>query len=334
MSGSMIQIGINGYGTIGKRVADAVRDQPDMDVMGIAKASPNHTAEYARRQGYSLYIPTENRANHFAEAGVETAGLVDELVAESDVIVDATPAGMGAQYRELYEEYDTPAIFQGGEEADVAPVSFTARANFSDAIGADSIRVVSCNTTGLNRLFAPLQEVYGVEKVCATLVRCRGDISDILPDPITPPSHHAPDVQAVLPDIDIQTLGMKVPATRHHFHSLNITLEDTPSAEQVRDRLSDESRLRLIDEHLDIDGTGALREYALDRGRPRGDLWENRIWSESVVMDGKDLYLFQSIHRESDVVPENIDAIRAITGVADASESIEMTNEALGIGNA
>ena len=49
-------------------------------------------------------------------------------------------------------------------------------------------------------------------------------------------------------------------------------------------------------------------------------------------MEGSDLYLFQAIHQESDVVPENIDAIRAVTGSADAEESIARTNETMGVG--
>jgi glyceraldehyde-3-phosphate dehydrogenase (NAD(P)) len=70
----------------------------------------------------------------------------------------------------------------------------------------------------------------------------------------------------------------------------------------------------------------------MDRGRPRGDLWENCIWAESVSMEGSDLYLFQAIHQESDVVPENVDAIRAVLETADAAESIERTNETMGMG--
>jgi glyceraldehyde-3-phosphate dehydrogenase (NAD(P)) len=48
-------------------------------------------------------------------------------------------------------------------------------------------------------------------------------------------------------------------------------------------------------------------------------------------MEGSDLYLFQAIHQESDVVPENVDAIRAVLGEADQQESIQRTNEAMGI---
>jgi len=335
----MIRVGINGYGTIGKRVADAVRDQPDMDVVGVAKTRPNFEAEQARERGYDLYAAIEERAGRFADAGIETAGLVDELVAASDVVVDATPSGVGEQNSELYEEYDTPALYQGGEDADFVDTSFNARANYDDARGADHVRVVSCNTTGLSRLLAPLREEYGVEKVRATLVRRGGDpaqtgrgpINDILPNPVTIPSHHGPDVNTIFPDLDIDTLGMKVPATLMHMHSVNVTLESDVDAEDVRDRLAEESRLMLVSDDLGIDGTGKLKEYALDMGRPRGDIWENAVWEDSITTEGRDFYCFQAIHQESDVVPENVDAIRAVTESADAEESIATTNAAIGL---
>lgn len=48
-------------------------------------------------------------------------------------------------------------------------------------------------------------------------------------------------------------------------------------------------------------------------------------------MEGTDLYLFQSIHQEAIVVPENIDAIRALVSQKPAAESIALTNDRLGI---
>ncbi|ELZ23048.1 glyceraldehyde-3-phosphate dehydrogenase [Haloterrigena salina JCM 13891] len=336
----MIQVAINGYGTIGKRVADAVREQPDMEVRGVAKTRPNFEAETAVDKGFPLYAAVEERADRFEEAGLEIAGPVEDLVDAADVVVDATPSGIGAENKSMYEEYDTPALYQGGEDADLVDTSFNARSNFEDATGADHVRVVSCNTTGLSRVIAPLREAYGVEKVRATLVRrggdpgqtSRGPINDILPNPVTIPSHHGPDVETIFDDLDIDTLGMKVPATLMHMHSLNVTLEEEVDASEVRDLFADESRLFQIPERMDIDGSGKLKEYALDAGRPRGDVWENCIWEESVSTVGNDLYLFQGIHQESDVVPENVDAIRAVLGEADAEESIQTTNETMGIG--
>ncbi|MFB6108693.1 MAG: type II glyceraldehyde-3-phosphate dehydrogenase [Haloplanus sp.] len=336
----MIQVGVNGYGTIGKRVADAVVAQPDMELLGVAKTRPNYEAEAAVRKGYPLYAAIPERADRFDDAGVEVAGEVSDLVAAADVVVDCTPSGVGAENRDLYARHDTPAAFQGGEDADVADVSFNARANYDEAVGADAARVVSCNTTGLSRILAPLSETYGVEKARVTLVRRGGDpgqtgrgpIDDILPDPVTIPSHHGPDVNTVFPDLDIDTLGMKVPATLMHTHSVNVTLDAAPDAEDVRDLFADESRLFLVPEESGIDGAGKLKEFAMDADRPRGDLWENCIWSESVTVEGRDLYLFQAIHQESDVVPENVDAVRALAGEEDGEESVRTTNEAMGVG--
>ncbi len=335
-----IQVAVNGYGTIGKRVADAVVLQPDMELIGVGKTRPNHEAELAIENGYPLYAAIEDRIEQFDDAGLELAGTVDEMVGAADIVVDACPSGIGAQNKALYAEHNTPALYQGGEDADLVDVSFNARGNFEDATGADHVRVVSCNTTGLSRLLAPLQSEYGVEKARVTLVRRGGDpaqtdrgpINDILPNPVSLPSHHGPDVNTIFPELSIDTLGLKVPATLMHTHSVNVTLESTPDAAAVAELLDEQDRLFLIEESFDIDGAGALKEFAMDRNRPRGDIWENCIWRESISMEGSDLYLFQAIHQESDVVPENIDAIRAVLGAADATESIERTNETMGVG--
>ncbi|MFB6186488.1 MAG: type II glyceraldehyde-3-phosphate dehydrogenase, partial [Halobacteriaceae archaeon] len=319
----MLQVGINGYGTIGKRIADAVHAQPDMEVNGVAKTRPNHEAKRAVEKNYPLYAAIEERSDQFNQAGIDIAGSIEELVSSSDIIVDATPSGVGAENKSLYEKHDTPALFQGGESDELVDVSFNARSNYSEAINAEYVRVVSCNTTGLARLIAPLKEGYGIENVRATLVRrggdpsqsSRGPINDILPDPIHIPSHHGPDVNTIYPDVDIDTLGLKVPATLMHMHSINISLNGDPTEADIRRRLSNENRFFLIDESLDIEGTGALKEFSLDLGRPRGDLWENAVWTESITVNGSDLYLFQAIHQESDVVPENIDAIRAVMDI-------------------
>jgi glyceraldehyde-3-phosphate dehydrogenase (NAD(P)) len=337
----MIQVGVVGYGTIGKRVADAVAAQPDMSVVGVAKRSPNYEAATARARGYPLYVAGDaERAAAFRAAGLTVAGEVDDLAAAADVIVDATPSGVGAENAAIYERHGTPAVFQGGESPDVADVSFTARANYDAAVGASSARVVSCNSTALSRLLAPLDEAFGVEKARVTLVRRGGDpgqtgrgpINDVVPDPITVPSHHGPDVQTVLPDVDIDTLGVKVPATLMHTHSVNVTLETAPSAEEVRELLAGESRIALVPGWLDVDGAGKLKDLALDAGRPRGDLWENCLWADSIAVRGRDLYCFQAVHQESDVVPESIDAVRALAGTATAAESVATTDAALGMG--
>jgi glyceraldehyde-3-phosphate dehydrogenase (NAD(P)) len=329
----MIRVGVNGYGTIGKRVADAVDSMPDMELVGIGKASPNHTADAAAERGFNIYVP-EGRHDRFDDVGMAVAGDIHDLIDDGDIIVDATPAGMGAEYRPVYEEHDTPAIFQGGESADIVEESFTARANYSDALGKDYVRVVSCNTTGLNRMFAPLVEEYGVERSSITLVRCRGEHAVISADPVTMPSHHGPDALEVIPEIgQITTMGMKAPTVRHHFHGINVELDAEPSAEEVAELFASQSRIHVIDGDLDVSSGWDLQEFALDRGRDRMNLYENQLFEDSITIENNQLHLFQAIHRESDVVPESVDAIRAMTETADATESIEKTNEVMGIGD-
>jgi glyceraldehyde-3-phosphate dehydrogenase (NAD(P)) len=336
----MIRVGVNGYGTIGKRVADAVAAQPDMELVGVTKASPDYGVEAAARRGYDLYAATEDRVDAFEAAGVALAGALPALLDAVDVIVDCAPSGVGERNAPVYEAYDTPAVFQGGEDATVAETSFNARGRFEAARGADAVRVVSCNTTALSRLLAPLDEAFGIEKTRVTLVRRGGDpsetdrgpINDVVPDPATVPSHHGPDVNEILPEVAVDTAALKAPVTGMHTHSVNVTLRSEPTRDAVRELLAEESRIFLVPEGAGIDGAGTLKDYAADAGRPRGDLWENCVWEESISLSGRDLYLFQNVHQEADVVPENVDAIRAMATDVSAAESVARTNETLGVG--
>jgi glyceraldehyde-3-phosphate dehydrogenase (NAD(P)) len=311
-----------------------------MKLVGVTKASPDYGVEAAARRGYDLFAAVPDRADAFAAAGIDLAGTLGDLLDAVDVIVDCAPSGVGERNAPAYRAHDTPAVFQGGEDAGVAEASFNARGRFEAARGADTVRVVSCNTTALSRLFAPLDEAYGIEKARVTLVRRGGDpsetdrgpINDVVPDPAAVPSHHGPDVNEILPDVTVDTAALKAPVTEMHTHSVNVTLATEPDPAAVRDLLTDEDRIFMVPEGAGIDGAGALKAYADDAGRPRGDLWENCVWEESVSVTGRDLYLFQNVHQEADVVPENVDAIRAMATDIEAAESVARTNESLGVG--
>lgn len=335
----MINVAINGYGTIGKRVADAIVKQPDMELVGVAKTTPNHEAKTAIKKGYSVYA-IEKSKKAFSDAGIKIDGTVEDMVKQADIVVDATPSGVGIENRKIYKKYGTPAIVQGGESKDKVDCSFNARSNFEESIGKDFVRVVSCNSTGLSRLLSPVNEKYGIERVRATLVRRgadpnqpeKGPINDIILDPVYLPSHHGSDVKTVLPGVEIDTLAIKVPTTLMHLHVINMTLKSESECSEMIDLLLNESRIHMILPEDNIKGISGLKELALDAGRPRGDLWENCIWKESISVNKNEMYLFQAIHQEADVVPENIDAIRAIMGELDRENSMELTDLKLGIG--
>jgi glyceraldehyde-3-phosphate dehydrogenase (NAD(P)) len=337
----MIKVAINGYGTIGKRVADAVAAEPDMEVIGVSKTSVSAEAFVAKERGYPLYIADLAKKPAFEKAGIEVAGDVATMLKAADIVVDATPGGVGEKNKPTYEKLGIKAIWQGGEAHEVAGFSFNAHANYKEAAGKQFARVVSCNTTGLVRIINAMDQAFGVERVRAVMVRRgadpsdvkRGPIDAIVLNPATIPSHHGPDVQTVLPHINIVTLAMIVPTTFMHMHSIQMDLKRETTRDEVLKVFEDHSRIGLVRKATGIKSNAELREYTQDLGRPRTDLWENGVFEESVsVLNGKEFYCFQAIHQEADVIPENIDCIRALMGtVKDPDESIRMTNKALGL---
>jgi glyceraldehyde-3-phosphate dehydrogenase (NAD(P)) len=117
-----------------------------------------------------------------------------------------------------------------------------------------------------------------------------------------------------------------------HMHIVQMDLAKKASKERVLELIEAHPRIGLVRKGLGMTSTAEIKEYASDLGRPRSDLWESCIFEESIsVSDDNELYLFQAIHQEADVVVENVDAIRAMAGeVKDPEVSIKMTNTALG----
>ncbi|PSN94995.1 glyceraldehyde-3-phosphate dehydrogenase, partial [Candidatus Marsarchaeota G2 archaeon ECH_B_SAG-C16] len=59
---------------------------------------------------------------------------------------------------------------------------------------------------------------------------------------------------------------------------------------------------------------------------------EVAVWSDSISVIGREVFYMQAVHQESIVVPENIDAVRAVTGsVVEGGKSVMLTNQSLGL---
>ena len=334
------RVAVNGFGTIGKRVAAAVRLQPDMELVGVAKVTPDYGAELAVKMGYSLYVP-EDRLKAFEERGVRVAGTLEDLLSKADVVVDATPGGVGAKYKPLYERFGVKMVFQGGEKPDVAEVSFNTLCNYEEALGRRSVRVVSCNTTGLLRALCSLNKAFGLRQVRATIVRRaadpkevkRGPVNAIVPDPAKLPSHHAVDVKTVLRDLDIVTAAVVVPTTLMHVHVVYARLSRSASREDVIRVFEEAPRIVLVSAGAGVKSTADIIEMARDMGRPRYDVPELVVWEDSVTVSGDEVMWMQAVHQESIVVPENVDAIRAVARLAESAEdTIRVTDQTLGLG--
>ncbi|MDA1197219.1 MAG: type II glyceraldehyde-3-phosphate dehydrogenase [Nanoarchaeota archaeon] len=330
-----IKVAVVGYGTIGKRVADAVRLQDDMELVGVTAHSYNYKMLAANEKGIPLYKTAEP-----GNLGtLKTQGSFEDLLKQVDIVVDCTPRLQGAENKKkFYKPNKIKAIFQGGEKQDSAEISFNAQTNYKEAVGKDYIRVVSCNTTGLCRTLGAIKKKYGIEAVHATMIRRGADPWDIRHGPINAivphlelPSHHGADVQSVMPDVNIFTTAMSVSSTLMHVHSITVDCKETPNAEEVAKLFEKTTRIRMVDNESQVRSTAEVMEFAKDLGRGRSDMPEIIVWKEGIGVTGKKLLYIQAVHQESDVICENIDAIRAAMGVEDAKASIEKTNKSLDI---
>jgi glyceraldehyde-3-phosphate dehydrogenase (NAD(P)) len=336
----MIKVGVNGYGTIGRRVADAVRKQEDMELVGVVKARPDYKARIALDKGLSIYAVDMKGVEGFKAGGIAVKGTVNDLLQRVDVVVDATPDDVGASYKPVYEQANVRALFQGGEEHSLTGTSFVAQVNFNEALNKRMVRVVSCNTTGLCRTLHAIDSTAGIARARAVLARraadpdevSKGPIDAVVLDPATVPSHHGPDVQTVLHGMKIVTMAFKVPTTHMHLHSLILTLKQSSTTrEQIIEALERAPRMKLVDAKSGAKSTAQVMDMAREMGRPRNDMYEAVVWRDSVsVVDGE-AHMFLGVHQEAIVLPENIDAVRAVSGGYSAEQSMKMTDVSLGI---
>ncbi|MCL2148287.1 MAG: type II glyceraldehyde-3-phosphate dehydrogenase [Methanomassiliicoccaceae archaeon] len=335
---SKVKVGINGYGTIGKRVASAVSKQGDMEVAGVTKTRPTFEARAAVERGFGLYVP-EGSLKAFGDAGIPVRGTIKELYGASDIIVDCTPGDVGEAYKAEYEAAGKKAVFQGGEAHSLTGISFNSTANYSESWGAQFSRVVSCNTTGLLRTLAPIDRAVKIKGVYATLIRRGADPGNSKGGPINGlepsvklPTHHGPDVKSVMPWLNINTMAVKASTTIMHLHTVAAELERESKTSEILDVMRASPRVMLVDSGSGVKGTPEVMELAKDLGRDRSDMYEVAVWEDGVRVVGNMLYYYQAVHQEADVVPENIDCIRSMCKLEeDAGASVSKTNKALGI---
>ncbi len=104
-------------------------------------------------------------------AGIPALGTLDDLLKQADVICDCTPKKIGALNFEKYKTAGVKSVFQGGEKHTLTGHSFVAQANYASAIGLNSTRVVSCNTTSIVRMLGALKTAGLLKNGFGVLVR-------------------------------------------------------------------------------------------------------------------------------------------------------------------
>lgn len=340
MANKKIRAAVNGYGVIGKRVADAIRLQPDMELVGVSDVVSDYRVQAGAVLGLPIYTSLPDRADAMRVAGIPIVGTLDDLMGQIDVIVDCTPKGIGAKNLARYRAAGVKAVYQGGENHELTGHSFVAQANYATALGRDATRVVSCNTTSTVRTLTALRDAGLLKKARGVLVRRATDpwesdhsgiMNTVVPEPHIP-SHQGPDAQTVAPDLDVVTIAAKASHTQCHNHYWVVELSREAEREEVLAAFQAAPRIAFIRMADGIVALNSTIELMKDLGRPRGDMWEVAIWEDVLTVQGNEAYYTYQVYNEAIVVPENIDAIRALVGaVTDGPESIRMTDQALGM---
>ena len=337
---SPVKVAVNGYGVIGKRVADAVVLQPDMELVGIADVARDYRIQLASGRGYPIYGATQEAVTAMREAGLEPAGGLEKLLRKVDVVVDAAPKRVGAANKAAYQAAGVKAIFQGGEEHELAGTSFVAQANYEEAVGKDFVRVVSCNTTGSVRVLGALRSAGLLERARLVLMRRGTDpweshkgglINTLLPEAKVP-SHQGPDARTVIRDLDVVTIAASGPFNLAHTHFAIVEAPQEVERDEVLEAFRLAPRIAFIRASNGVEAPNSVIEIVRDLGRPRADLWEVALWEDTLAVSGREIFFSYVVHNEAIVTPENVDAIRAITAVeTDGAKSISQTDQSLGI---
>jgi len=336
-----VRVAVNGYGVIGKRVADAVALQPDMLLAGVCDVATDWRPRMALAKSYALFGATAGHTAAMLAGGLAVAGTLDDLLGQADVVVDCTPKRIAAANVETYRKRGIRFIVQGGEKHSVTGHSFVADASFAGAVGRDSTRVVSCNTTSIVRTLTALKRAGLLARARGTLLRRATDpweshlggiMNTLVPEPEIP-SHQGPDAQSVDPSLDVVTMAVKVPETLAHLHYWSVQMTRPASKADVLDAFRTSSRIALIRMDEGLDALNAVKEMMADMGRPHDNLYEVALWEDMMSVQGDELFYAYMVDNQAIVIPETIDAIRALTGLAaEASASMALTDAALGIG--
>src|SRR4030067_3613252 len=156
MSTHKVRVAVNGYGVIGKRIADAVAAQEDMELVGVADVVSDWRIKVAVEKVYPVFASTPEAVDLMGAADIKVVGSLEDLLGRVDAIADATPKKIAPANLEKYRAAGVKSIFQGGEKHSLTGHSFVAQANYATALGRDTTRVVSCNTPSIVRTLRAL----------------------------------------------------------------------------------------------------------------------------------------------------------------------------------
>ena len=309
----MKKVFVNGYGSIGSRIAAFLKDDPEITVVGIGKYSPDDKVSQAISKGLEVYVP-ESKLDSFSDYDI--SGSIESALDESDLVIDASPGGHGYKNKKsLYEPRNIPAIYQGGESTigseTVSDLLFNSRVNYEQALGKSHVMQGSCNVTGMGRILEPLRDRFGrqLARFDVTLVRRWADIEQTekrLSDTIemTENPHHGDDVKLYFgKDAPLYVRAIKVPTRQMHLHIMDIRFNGTaPKPSEIHDVFTNEFGVAIL---WTAKGTKDVRDYAQNMGFNFTDTNMIHIHANMTASIGDTVQMMYSDDQTGIVIPEN-----------------------------
>ncbi len=331
------RIFVNGYGSIGRRIAAFVNRDEEVEVVGIGKNSPRGL-DAAIADGFAVYVP-ESRISEFDSAKI--SGTIESALDGCDLVIDCTPGGTGYENKKrLYEPRKIKAIYQGGEtihgDAAVSDVLFNSRSNYDLALGGSHIMQGSCNVTGIGRILRPLCEKFGsrITRVDVLLVRRWADIEQDeteMPDTIelSASSHHGEDVRAYMKDnVPVHVRAIKVPTRQMHVHVFDVRFAGaTPDPDEIHDVLRPEFGVAIL---WGAHQTHKIREFAGSQDA-LADTNMVHIHAEMTSARGDTVQLVYSDDQTGIVIPENHMLLQAMLFFRPYAEALARTQSLFGL---
>jgi len=316
----MKKIFVNGYGSIGNRITKFIKDDPDIDVVGIGKHSANEKVKHVIDDGLSVYVHKDKIDNF---KNYDISGSIESVLDDCDLVIDASPGGNGfANKKNIYEPNGIKAIFQGGEtifnDKSVADILFNSRVNYAEAFDKNYVMQGSCNVTGRGRIINPMREKYSkkLARFDVTLVRRRADLEQTdkqIIDTIemTEQPHHGTDVKSYFgDDVPLFVRAIKVPTRQMHLHIMDIRFnEDAPTPDEIHQLFENEYGIAVL---WTAKGTKDVRDFAESTKFNFKDTNMLHIHANMTTSIGDTIQLMYSDDQTGIVIPENYMLLQAM----------------------
>ena len=83
-----MKVFVNGYGSIGSRITSFIKEDHEIEVIGVGKYSPDEKVNVAIANGLDVYVP-ERKLDVFKDFKI--TGSIESALNDCDLVIDASP---------------------------------------------------------------------------------------------------------------------------------------------------------------------------------------------------------------------------------------------------